>query len=509
MKRTVLIVPGVILLVLLGFTTCHKSPANNSPDDPFCPIGPSSATIGYPSVYSTFTIDPDGDSIAYRFTWGDGDTTPWSTYTPCGATLAMSHGWNDLGSYHVEAQATDRSGAVSEWSKPATVAIAGTREVRWNWTGSGGVTSSPLLVFDGTEHLVVFCAEDSLYTLGLDGTARDGTDPVSGDDGIFIGQPGFCAATGHIIIGGDDGELCAFTTSLERDWHWPGNSLPGPFDELEWGAPAIRENRIYVPRWDSIAMTRVYYFLDLGNEACLMNTYALPDEELSDAPVVDPDGNVLFCTDYGNLYKLGPELDTVIWCVRIMDGMLLGPAIGQDGTIYLGSTEGYVIAVSPAGDIEWLTYLGDWTSRPAIGSDAVFVGDGDGDLYAISPTDGEIIWSVTLDTPYSPIIAACPVLAANGLMYVLGDEDILFCINQSDGCMLWYCICDEFAGSGRDEFDDFEPSPTIAPNGDIIVPVWDDDNLCCVVGYPEGTLADTPWPKWQRDLHNSGSAGSW
>ena len=133
MKRKLLTCLSVVVLATLGLIVCKKSLQNNPPDCPSRPVGPSSARIGYPSVFSTFTSDPDGDSIAYRFYWGDGDTTSWSRYLPGDSVFAMSHGWDSSGGFQVRAQATDRAGAISDWSEPTLVSVAGTREVKWRW----------------------------------------------------------------------------------------------------------------------------------------------------------------------------------------------------------------------------------------------------------------------------------------------------------------------------------------------------------------------------------------
>jgi len=61
------------------------------------------------------------------------------------------------------------------------------------------------------------------------------------------------------------------------------------------------------------------------------------------------------------------------------------PAIGSDGTIYVGSDDGSLYAINPDGSLKWKYQTGDWVlSSPAIGSDGtIYVGFYDGSLYAI------------------------------------------------------------------------------------------------------------------------------
>ena len=65
------------------------------------------------------------------------------------------------------------------------------------------------------------------------------------------------------------------------------------------------------------------------------------------------------------------------------------PAIGFDGTIYVGSWDYYLYAINPTnGTQKWKFPTGNWAySSPAIGSDGtIYVGSGDGYLYAIKST---------------------------------------------------------------------------------------------------------------------------
>jgi hypothetical protein len=74
----------IATLLALAATACKRSPANLAPEEPARPSGPTKAAIDFPSLYSTFTVDPEDDSVAYRFDWGDGRVSSWSRYLPPG-----------------------------------------------------------------------------------------------------------------------------------------------------------------------------------------------------------------------------------------------------------------------------------------------------------------------------------------------------------------------------------------------------------------------------------------
>ena len=69
------------------------------------------------------------------------------------------------------------------------------------------------------------------------------------------------------------------------------------------------------------------------------------------------------------------------------------PAVGADGTIYVGSFDQNLYAIKPGGTQKWRFTTGGFVfSSPAVGADGtIFVGSMDQNLYAIKP-DGTQKW---------------------------------------------------------------------------------------------------------------------
>lgn len=95
---------------------------NRPPNIPSTPSGPTSGYVGTSYVYSTSTMDPDGDSILYEFNWGDGSTTTVSWFAP-GSTASVSHQWSAAGTYYVTVRSEDSYYAWSGWSSNLQVVI--------------------------------------------------------------------------------------------------------------------------------------------------------------------------------------------------------------------------------------------------------------------------------------------------------------------------------------------------------------------------------------------------
>jgi len=96
-------------------------PAEHTITTPNTPSGPSSGDVN--KLYTYFTGGSScsqGHSVEYRFDWGDGVHSSWSSST------SASHSWSNAGTYTVKAQArcSVNNDIVSDWSSGKTVTIS-------------------------------------------------------------------------------------------------------------------------------------------------------------------------------------------------------------------------------------------------------------------------------------------------------------------------------------------------------------------------------------------------
>ena len=135
-------------------------------------------------------------------------------------------------------------------------------------------------------------------------------------------------------------------------------------------------------------------------------------------------------------YALSPQ-GGILWTVDVPGLTKWGmPAIGADGTLYLGSSigsAGSLVAVDPGGSIRWiLDGLDRLSSSPAIGPDGTIHVAGGRYVYAVDPR-GEIRWTYEI----SPrTFLSSPAVASDGTIYVGGDDHVLHAINR-DGSPRW------------------------------------------------------------------------
>ena len=105
------------------------------------------------------------------------------------------------------------------------------------------------------------------------------------------------------------------------------------------------------------------------------------------SPAIGSDGTIYVGSDDDNLYAINPD-GSKKWEFDTFAEIIYSPEIGSDGTIYFGvwGWGNYLYAINPDGSRKWRfdTFAGVVTS-PAIGSDGtIYVGSRYKNLYAIS-----------------------------------------------------------------------------------------------------------------------------
>ncbi len=149
------------------------------------------------------------------------------------------------------------------------------------------------------------------------------------------------------------------------------------------------------------------------------------------------------------------------WRFETGDGVYSSPAIGPDGTVYVGSLDNNLYAVDKKGIEKWHFETEDKVvSSPAIGADGtIYVGSWDNRLYAINPENGKKKWQfVTGDK-----VVSSPAIGADGTVYFGSGDNRLYAINPENGKKKWQFVAEDKVVS----------SPAIGADGTIYVGSWD------------------------------------
>lgn len=365
------------------------------------------------------------------------------------------------------------------------------------WTYEAGQTpgqamsASPAIGSDGTIYAASY--DRQLYAINPDGTLKWvfptktvlSSSPAIGSDGtIYAGGTNLDKIVYSCGVTVTIGRLYAVNPDGSKKWDF---TLSGVVNS----SPAIgTDGTIYV-----------------ASEGDILNDRTVICDPLSDFP--PSDANPVYPVN-GHLYAINPD-GTLKWEFGALGPIDSSPSIGADGTIYIGSdgtiygygptmheyvtvnpaTEGYIYVIDPSGNLMWYTDLfGNVKSSPAIGSNGtIYVGSDKEDFFALNP-DGSIKWQYPTRGP----VRSSPALAADGTIYVGSNDGSLYHLNP-DGTLKTRIIVTQTAAVNS--------SPNIAPDGTVYFATnAGDDKIYAVIG--DSPLADSPWPKFRHDTLNTG-----
>ncbi len=368
--------------------------------------------------------------------------------------------------------------------------------LKWVYETGQAVSASPVIGSDGTIYAASY--DRQLYALTPDGALKWvfptktvlSSSPAIGSDGtIYAGGTNldkivYSCPSGSVTV--TIGRLYAINPDGSKKWDF---TLSGVVNS----SPAIgSDGTIYI-----------------ASEGDILNDRSNICDPTSDFPPSDADRGFPVPVN-GHLYAINPD-GTPKWEFRALGPIDTSPSIGADGTVYLGSdgtiygygatmheygtvnpkTEGFFYAIDPSGQLKWFTDLfGNVKSSAAIGNDGtIYVGSDKEDFFALNP-DGSIKWQYPTRGP----VRSSAALAADGTIYVGSNDGSLYALNP-DGT-LKSRITVTHTGT-------VNSSPNIAPDGTIYFATGGgDDKVYSVIG--NSPLANTPWPKFRHDMINTG-----
>ncbi len=251
-----------------------------------------------------------------------------------------------------------------------------------------------------------------------------------------------------------------------------------------WGIEVDEEGRVYVVD----AANHQLHILPPAEE---MPTLPTPTAEASPTPSLPPlEGPApwpMYAGDAqhtGRSLAEGPPSPNLKWMFR--SGVLaLSPAVGGDGSIYFGSLDGNLYAISADGIEIWRANLGQGTGVPAISEEGVIhvgVTSPVEEMFYALNRDGSIGWVYHVE---SYVVESSPIIAPDGIIYLAASNPMtaagaVVALN-ADGTERWrYDIRSQLPFS-----------PALAPDGTVYVGALDGKLYAL---NPDGSL------RWQAHL---------
>ena len=360
-------------------------------------------------------------------------------------------------------------------------------ELKWSYATGGEIYSSPALSVDGTLFIGVNDnVDDEVNSNRIVALNPDGSLKWESPMGDWADSTPAISTDGILYIGCWDGFLYAFDCETgEEVWKFE------TFGVIE-GSPAIgKDGVIYFGNGEN----QLYAVNPDGTPAWVNgNAGEASPLEFSDwvdsSGTFDAQGNLWIADLFGNLSQVAPN-KSVVWSVDLGAGIPTSPAIAEDGTVYIGDEDGYVIAITPGNDIpKWFfnTGLEGIESSPVLGPDGtVYIGTGDDRVFAFDGQTGAVKSGWPFTEP-GDVVYSTPAIAENGTVYVGSGDRNLYALS-SGGQKLW-----SFATGGF-----VDSSPAIGYDGTVYFGSTD-GNVYAV--YGDSPLSFSRWP-------NGAPAATW
>ncbi|MCK6556278.1 PQQ-binding-like beta-propeller repeat protein, partial [Candidatus Binatia bacterium] len=329
----------------------------------------------------------------------------------------------------------------------------------WRFPVDGAVVAVP--VIDGAERIYVGTTTGTLHVFdpfaGREPWRVALGEPISAAAALGPDREIYVAAGAHLAAVSVDGATrWAFDARRDRDRcrvtlgvgdNWQGGIAISPDGDvcagnddffvycLDARGRVAWARRVGLPIWAPVAFghdgTAYVPSLDMNLYALAAATGAVRwrrdlGAPLATAAAVGDDGTLYVGATDGQVHALDGDSGTVRWSTRAGAPVLAPPAVATDGTVYVASTDGRLAALDAAsGAARWTYWFADrLRTAPAIGPDPegrgshlVYVGGGDGGLYALAP-DGRPRWvyepAAPGNTAGRPAIESGPALGRYG-----------------------------------------------------------------------------------------------
>jgi outer membrane protein assembly factor BamB len=243
--------------------------------------------------------------------------------------------------------------------------------------------------------------------------------------GLLANSPAI-GADGGVYFGSLDGNIYALDPEGVELWR-------ASFGQVS-GVPALSaEGVIYV----GVASPVEEMFYALNRDDSVVWSYHLESHIVESSPVVGPDGTVYLAatnpqTGGGSVVALGAD-GSERWRYEVGSRLPFSPALGADGTLYVGARNGNLYALNPDGSLKWLTPLGAVSSSVAVGADGTIYLGSASDYQALNPTDGAQVWAFS---PVDGQADSTPAVDPGGRIYLSASSNELYAVNP-DRTVAW------------------------------------------------------------------------
>lgn len=291
--------------------------------------------------------------------------------------------------------------------------------IAWTFDAGGPIEAAPALLDDGT--IVVASLGGKVALLDAEGHAKASADL---GDRVY-GSP--LVTNEGIFVGSDADRFFALDAKGKVRWKLDTDGDADTGAALApWGGIVFAAGRmIYAVRSNGDVAWRV---------KTRRKTFA--------SPAIGDDGTAFVGSQDDHVYAIGPD-GKIAWRTDVGGDADGAPSIADDGTVYVGTDKGEVLALAPAdGAIRWRRDVGGFVRGTlSIARDGTILAGTYGPVprvVALEPSQGELRWSFAVQGTGAPEfgIHGAPVEDADERLYFGAQDDFVYALAR-DGALLW------------------------------------------------------------------------
>lgn len=400
--------------------------AENRPPEVGAPLGPDSGWVGMWQVFRAVAVDPNGDSVKVKFLWDEGQTSLISPLVASGDTVVDSVRYFYRGIKNIRCVAWDKAGLGSDTS-PAKVFVA----LQENTAPAPPIVSGPRRGIPSGPYYRFYAraidpqADRVRYKfIWGDGRESEWT-PLQPSGGIGMDSVRFTSTgTYYIRAIAQDSLGLVSETSAAKEFQVVGEGtvlwcLTG---EEFVSSPALG--------WATKG-TEMRPALIIGGTEPNLAAY-------------DPyQAETVFVSSEG---------------AGVWEEFLSSPALGDNGTIYIGNENGRFYALNSRGNIQWgfpdTTTQNAFSTSAALDGNFIYIAGEDNFLRKLQDngTAATELWNYHLNND----VNSSPVILPDGRVVVIDDSGYVTCLS-STGSLSWQYFSDAAPGS----------SPAVDAQGNI------------------------------------------
>ncbi|MEO0080809.1 MAG: PQQ-binding-like beta-propeller repeat protein [candidate division WOR-3 bacterium] len=407
----------------------YVSTPNHRPNAPEMPSGPDTGWVGQYQKFSTAATDPDGDPVQIRFIWGeDNRVSYWSAPVPSGTRVSDSVVYFVKGVKYIRAVAMDPDSAVSDTS-PAKIFYANqvnTPPSKPVLTGPNrGIPNGPYYRF------YAYSTDPQQDNIQYQFFWGDGSSPrwtPFSPSGVIAMDSCRYAALGTYYI-----------KAIARDQYGAVSDTSDP------------------KKFEVVGEGNILWGVLFGDE--VVSSPALTDALNSRGQTRKA---VVIGVTNGSLYAYDAYQGELLYesFVTGNEPYLSSPAVGSDGTVYIGNGNGKIFAYDRSGSLKWGfpdTISGDdMYASPLVDGNTIYVGGEDRYITRLRDDGSSVtkLWNYRL----AEELNTSPAMDPNGNLILCDDSGYVYSFSPSHAMN---------PGFPYATFNNITSSPAIGADGTI------------------------------------------